>query len=73
MKRGDLIEYSVEKRSRNVVGIQGKELPKEEAERILKERSQKGAVPRPRRGLCYAHALSAMQGAGYEEDENGGK
>lgn len=77
IETGDLIEYSVEKRSLNVVGIQGKELSKEEVERILKERSKKGVVPRPKRRGLYLrytrHALSAMQGAGYEEDENGGK
>lgn len=71
VETGDIISYSVEKRTLNVVGIQGKELPEEEIERVLSERSKQGVVPRPKRkGLFQrytSHALSAMQGAGYEE------
>lgn len=71
VETGDIISYSVEKRTLNVVGIQGKELPEEEIERVLSERAKQGVVPRPKRkGLFQrytSHALSAMQGAGYEE------
>ena len=71
VETGDLIAYSVEKRTLNIVGIQGRELPEEEIQRVLEERAQKGVVPRPPRKGLYkrytSHALSAMEGAGYEE------
>ena len=71
VETGDLIAYSVENRTLNIVGIQGRELPEEEIQRVLEERAQKGVVPRPPRKGLYkrytSHALSAMEGAGYEE------
>ena len=71
IETGDILKYSVEKRYLNVVGIQGQELPEEEIQKVLKERSQAGIIPRPKRkglfGRYTRHALSAMEGAGYEE------
>lgn len=69
---GDLISYSVSRRTLELVGIEGKLLPEEEINRILEERSRKGILPRPKRKGLYGrytrHALSAMEGAGYEEE-----
>lgn len=66
---GDIIEYDVEKRSINVVGISGEECSVEEATAVLKERSKKGIIPRePRKGLYgryTSQASSAMTGATY--------
>ena len=54
-----------------MVGIQGKECSPEEVNKVLEERSRKGVIPRPQRKGLYkrytSHALSAMQGAGYED------
>lgn len=70
IETGDILEYSVKNRQLNVVGIREKELPMDEINRILKERSKKGIVPREeRKGLLKRyteHALSAMEGAGYD-------
>ena len=69
IKTGDIIEYDVEKRTLNVVGIDGKEMAPEEVDRVLKERSKDGIKkPSGRKGLYKRyteHALSAMEGAGY--------
>lgn len=70
VREGDIIEYNCEKRSIDVVAIDGKELSKEEVEKIFAERRAKdGIVPRPpRKGLFKRYtesALSAMKGAGY--------
>lgn len=66
---GDIIEYDVEKRTLNVVGIHGKEMPLEQVNAVLLERSKRGIIPRPpRRGLYKRYtesAASAMEGASY--------
>ena len=71
IETGDILKYSVQNRSLDVVGIRGKELPREEIEAILKKRSESGILPRPKRkglfGRYTSHAISAMKGAGYEE------
>ena len=71
IETGDIIAYSVKNRTLDVVGIAGAECPPEEVARVLAERAQKGVVPRPPRKGLYkrytSHALSAMQGAGYED------
>ncbi|CDC46381.1 dihydroxy-acid dehydratase [Firmicutes bacterium CAG:424] len=68
---GDILEYSVKNRRLDIVGIGGEEKSKEEIEAILAKRAQAGIVPRPeRKGLFKRyteHALSAMEGAGYED------
>lgn len=69
IRTGDIIEYDVEKRSLNVVGIDGKEMPLEEIEEVLKKRSEEGIKKTSGRKGLYKrytdHALSAMEGAGY--------
>ena len=70
VETGDLIEYDIENRRLNVVGIAGVETSLEEVDRIFEERKLKnGIIPRPaRRGLFKRYtdsALSAMEGAGY--------
>lgn len=71
IETGDILAYSVKNRTLDVVGIQGKELPAEEVEKVLQERKKKGYLPRPKRkGLLKRyteHALSAMEGAGYDD------
>ena len=71
IETGDIIAYSVENRTLDVVGIQGKKLPPEEIAQVLKKRAEKGVIPRPARKGLYkrytSHALSAMQGAGYDD------
>ncbi len=71
IETGDILEYSVQNRSLDVVGIQGQELSGEEIEAVLKKRSESGILPRPKRkglfGRYTSHAMSAMKGAGYEE------
>ena len=71
IETGDILVYSVKNRTLDVVGIQGKELPAEEVEKVLEERKKKGYLPRPKRkGLLKRyteHALSAMEGAGYDD------
>lgn len=66
---GDIIEYDVEARTLNVVGIRGKELPADRIAEIFEERKKKGVVPRPaRRGLFKRYtenASSAMEGGTY--------
>lgn len=66
---GDIIEYDVEARTLNVVGIHGQELSADEVEKIFEGRSKRGVVPRPaRRGLFRRYtenATSAMEGATY--------
>lgn len=70
IETGDVIEYDIEKRTINVVGINGKETTPEEVERVFSERREKnGIIPRPpRKGILKRYtesALSAMEGAGY--------
>ena len=71
IETGDILAYSVKNRTLDVVGIQGKELPAEEVEKVLEERKKKGYLSRPKRkGLLKRyteHALSAMEGAGYDD------
>lgn len=66
---GDIIEYDVEARTLNVVGIHGEELSPEQIEAIFRKRREKGIVPRPaRKGLFKRyteHASSAMEGGTY--------
>lgn len=67
---GDIIEYDIEKRTLDVVGIDGKECSAEEVQKVFAERKEKdGIIPRPaRKGLFKRYtdsALSAMDGAGY--------
>ncbi len=67
---GDILAYSVKNRSLDIVGIRGEEKSPEEIEEILQERRKAGLLPRPeRKGLLKrytSHALSAMEGAGYD-------
>ena len=69
IEEGDLIEYNVEARTINIVGIAGQELPLVEIDRILEARKTKGIIPRPKRTGLYKrytdHAASAMEGAYY--------
>lgn len=70
VETGDIIEYDIENRTVNVVGINEREVSMEEVERVFKERKDKnGIIPRPKRkGLFKRYtdsALSAMDGAGY--------
>jgi len=66
---GDIIEYDVENRTINVVGIHGEEMPLEKIAEIFKERSARGIRPAPkRRGMLGRYtkaASSAMQGGTY--------
>ena len=66
---GDLIEYDVEKRTLNVVGIHGEPCSPEEVEQVFTKRREQGIVPRPpRKGLFKRYtenASSAMEGADY--------
>ena len=69
VRTGDIIEYNIHQRTLNVVGIDGMEMSLEEVEKVFKERSKEGVIPRPqRKGLFKRYttsALSAMKGAGY--------
>lgn len=70
IRTGDIIEYDIEKRSLNVVGIDGKEIGAEQAAAVLEQRRQSmpAPSPAPRKGVLgryTRYALSAMQGAGY--------
>ena len=71
VETGDIIAYSVERRTLDVVGIQGQKLPPQEIANVLAQRAEKGVVPRPPRKGLYkrytSHALSAMEGAGYDD------
>jgi hypothetical protein len=65
----DIIEYDVEKRTLNVVGIKGEELPAEEIQKIFEARKEKGIRPAPKRkgmiGRYTSAASSAMEGGTY--------
>lgn len=69
VEENDIIEYDVEKRTLQVVGICGKELPMEEIEEIFKRRQERGIRPAPlRKGLLHRYtqaASSAMEGGTY--------
>jgi len=67
---GDIIEYDVENRSLNVVGIAGEEVGAEEASRVLESRRNTMPLRTPpqRKGVLGRYtkwALSAMKGAGF--------
>ena len=65
----DIIEYDVENRTINVVGINGVEISRIEVEAIFKKRKEKGIIPRPKRkGLFKRYtenASSAIEGGTY--------
>ncbi|MDE7214057.1 MAG: dihydroxy-acid dehydratase, partial [Anaeroplasmataceae bacterium] len=65
----DIIEYDVENRTINVVGIDGIEVSRIEVEAIFKKRKEKGIIPRPKRkGLFKRYtenASSAIEGGTY--------
>ncbi len=70
IETGDIIEYDIQKRSLNVVGIDGREVSLEEVEKAFTGRKLKKEVLSPpvRKGLLKRYtesALSAMEGAGY--------
>lgn len=67
---GDIVEYDIEARTLNVVGIAGEEIGADASTRVLEARRQSQPLrPAPRRkGVLKRYtesALSAMQGAGY--------
>ncbi len=65
----DIIEYDVEKRYMNVVGINKKEMPLKDIEKVFIERKKKGILKRPKRTGLYdrytKYAASALEGADY--------
>ncbi len=70
IETGDIVEYDIEARSINVVGINHKEVSLEEVQKVFSERRIKnGVIPATqRKGLLKRYtesALSAMKGAGY--------
>lgn len=69
VRTGDIIQYDVEKRQLNVVGINGTDMSPEEIEAVFEERRKEGyKKPSGRKGMYRRyteHALSAMEGAGY--------
>lgn len=69
VKTGDIIAYDVQKRSLNLVGIEGKELPPEAVAAVLAGRKKEGIKKLSGRKGMYQrytqNALSAMEGAGY--------
>ncbi len=72
VETGDIIEYDIEKRTLNVVGIEGAQVGEEMVTKVFAERrAQNGILPRPKRKGLYKRytqsALSAMEGAGYSD------
>ncbi|MCI9362111.1 MAG: dihydroxy-acid dehydratase [Hungatella sp.] len=69
VRTGDIIQYDVEKRQLNVVGINGTDMSPEEIEAVFEERKKEGYKKTSGRKGMYRryteHALSAMEGAGY--------
>ena len=69
IREGDIIQYDVENRSLDVVGIEGKECSPQEVLAAFKEREKEGVKKLSGRNGMYKrytdHALSAMEGAGY--------
>ena len=70
VETGDIIEYDIENRSLNVVGIKQKEMSLQEVQKIfaLREKNKEVIMPPVRKGLLKRYtesALSAMEGAGY--------
>lgn len=70
LREGDIIEYDIQARKIDCVGIDGELKQPEEIERIFLQRAGEGITPRPvRKGILKRYtslALSAMEGAGYE-------
>ena len=71
IEEGDLIKISVSERKLSIIGVNGKELPEEEIEKILTERKAKWVKPEPRfkKGPLAVYtkfAVSPMKG-GYIE------
>lgn len=67
---GDIVEYDIEARTLNVVGIEGKEMTIEECTAVLEERKATMPLRTPpvRKGVLKRYtdwALSAMKGAGF--------
>lgn len=67
---GDIVEYDIEKRTLNVVGIQGELVGVEDATAVLEKRKETMQLRTPpaRKGVLKRYtesALSAMKGAGY--------
>ena len=67
---GDIVEYDIEKRTLNVVGIQGELVGVEDATAVLNKRKETMQLRTPpvRKGVLKRYtesALSAMKGAGY--------
>ena len=67
MEEGDLIQIDIPARILEIVGIQGKLMPKEEIDQILKERRKawKPREPKYKKGvlrLFAEHAVSAIKG-----------
>ena len=71
IETGDIIAYSVKNRTLDVVGIAGRNARPKRSPACWPNAPKKGVVPRPPRKGLYkrytSHALSAMQGAGYED------
>ena len=70
LRTGDIVEYDIENRTLNVVGIDGKLIGAEAATAVLEERKKTTPLrtPPPRKGVLKRYtesALSAMKGAGY--------
>lgn len=69
VETGDIIEYDVEGRSINIVGIAGTEMEPGEVDKVLRKRREGGLkAAAGRKGLYKRytdHASSAMEGAGY--------
>ena len=70
VREGDIIEYDIQARSINCIGLNGRIMELEKVSHVLGTRSKEGLIPRPeRKGILKRYtsqALSAMQGAGYE-------
>ena len=67
---GDIVEYDIENRNLNVVGIDGEEIGAEKCAAVLEERKQTMPLRTPpvRKGVLKRYtewALSAMKGAGF--------
>lgn len=70
IETGDIIEYDIENRSLNVVGINQREVSLEEVQKVFSEResTKQEVPPLAKKGLLKRYtqsALSAMEGAGY--------
>ncbi len=70
IETGDILAYDVYKKTIAITGLNGEHLPPEEIERRMEERKKTHPVLKKKyKGVLKRytdHALSAMQGAGYE-------